>query len=254
MPCEIRSTPSRKPRRPEANGGEAEQDQQAGSQPEGAGDQHHPSVLLPMGETQHAPNDARRQQKRTQEIGQDQGAGSRLGEQQESKAQIERTEQDLPQEPAPSLGPVGMKDLERADTDDRNPDQLDADERGEHDVAESEDARGVHHDAKERADPQRRSARSPDVGPVVIDCHAILPDPRDNNRHAWDGRLQLASPASDETLSNGAGIRLGARIRPKPARNAPSPGSVKRTGPAWGAARHSRNRKRCYRKAGDVAA
>src|ERR1700687_2287745 len=97
-----------------------------------------------------------------------------------------------------------MMDLERAVTDDHDPDQLDADDRGEHDVAEGKDAGSAHHDAKERADPQRRRAHRLDAGPAVIDCHAILLDPRDNYRPARDGRFQLASPASDETLGHAA--------------------------------------------------
>ena len=50
-----------------------------------------------MSETQYASNDARCEQQRAQEIGQDQGAGSRLTEQNKSKGKIERAEQDLPQ-------------------------------------------------------------------------------------------------------------------------------------------------------------
>jgi hypothetical protein len=67
-----------------------------------------------------------------------------------------------------------MHDLECAGRDCGQPDQLDADDGRECDVAESEDSGGDHHDAKQRADPEWRRTQSFDAGLAVIDCHAML--------------------------------------------------------------------------------
>src|SRR4030095_14790631 len=87
---------------PKADGRESEQDECAGERPEDSGNQHHPSVPFPIGKTQDASNDTRCEQERAKQIGQDQSAGSRLGEQNKPECHIQRTEHDLPQESAPS--------------------------------------------------------------------------------------------------------------------------------------------------------
>jgi hypothetical protein len=67
-----------------------------------------------------------------------------------------------------------MHDLEGTGRDRRQPDQLDADDGCEHDVADSCDAGRDHDDTQESADPKRRRAQNLDAGPAVIDRHAIL--------------------------------------------------------------------------------
>src|SRR6202008_4837334 len=112
---------------PAADVRESEQDEQAGDNTESAGQQHHPPILAPIGETQDAPDDPGGQQQRTKQIGQDQSTSLRLIEEHEPKSQIERAQKDLPEKSAPSFGPEGVRDLERANGQDYQPDHLHAD-------------------------------------------------------------------------------------------------------------------------------
>lgn len=102
------------------------------------------------------------------------GARGGLGQQHEPEGDVEGAEQDPPQEAAPSFGPEGVDDLERAGGDRGQADQLHADDGRERHVAESCDTGGDQDDAKQSADPQGWRAQSCDAGPAVIDCHATL--------------------------------------------------------------------------------
>ena len=52
-----------------------------------------------------------REEQKSKDIGEDQGAGDRLGDQDKTEGDIENPQHNLPHEPSPSLCPPGMDNL-----------------------------------------------------------------------------------------------------------------------------------------------
>src|SRR5882757_3986631 len=161
---------------PETCRRESRQDDEAGQNSENAGQQHHPAGISPVAEAQQDSHDAGNQQQQAEDIGQDQSAGDGLAHQHGAERDVQNSQQHLPQESSPSLGPERVDYFERAHGDEHPADENRADNRHEHDVAQHQEPCDDHHYSKQKADPKRWPGQiiGGQTGTAVIGGHAIL--------------------------------------------------------------------------------
>ena len=122
-------------------------------------------------------NEPGNQQQQAKDIGEDQGTGDRLPHQHDAKRDVQDAEKHLPDEPAPSLGPERVDDLESARNDGDPSDEDGADHGDEHDVPEHKESRQDHDEPEQNANPEgrRRQFGDADRRTVVIGRHVISP-------------------------------------------------------------------------------
>src|SRR5690348_9615977 len=102
---------------PQSRHWKSRQDHEAGQYAEYAGQQHDPARLSPMADTKQDADEPGNQQHQAEDVGENQRAGDRLAHQHGAKGDVQDTEQQLPDEPAPTLGPERVDDLESARED-----------------------------------------------------------------------------------------------------------------------------------------
>ena len=136
----------------------AGENDEAGNDAEDAGEQEQPTRLCPIAEAEKDANEPSRRKNDTQHPGQEEGAGDRLTEKNHSRGDIEKSEQNLPNEAAPALRPKRVNDLEHAADDRAKADEDRADDGGEDDVAEHKDAGDNEDYTEKKTQPDRLRA------------------------------------------------------------------------------------------------
>ncbi len=128
-PVQDEIDPDQEPHYPEAGERPTCENYETGNDAEDPGDEKHPACLGPVAESDEDADGAGSDQEYSEEPCQDQHTGNRLVQKHDAGADVEKAEDDLPDEPAPALGPERMNDLENA-RDDSNPAQEEDADKG----------------------------------------------------------------------------------------------------------------------------
>src|SRR5919201_753895 len=159
-----------------------------------AGQENQPTRLRPIADTDVKPNAAGDDQNHADHVGQHERTGDRMADQNYSADDIQKSQEDLPHESAPSLGPECVDDLEHSARDRAQPNQYRADDRGHNDVAQDNHARNDEYHSKQNTNPKRQ--RSTAFHCWCCTCrHARLPP---NNRYC---KINTAGSCADSPLS-----------------------------------------------------
>src|SRR5215467_3089530 len=159
-----------------------------------AGQEDQPTQPRPIADTDVKPNAAGDEQNHAEHVCQDERAGDRLADENYSADDIQKAQEDLPHESAPSLGPECVEDLEHSTRNGANPDQYRADDRGHNDVTQDNHARNNEYDSQQNANPKRQ--RSTALHCWCCICrHSRLPP---NNRHC---KINTAGSCADSPSS-----------------------------------------------------